>query len=144
MLHRTKEKYDRITRLAEQRYRVPENPKGNVTFKEFVLVLIDDNKSGSLNGHWRPFYKNCFPCHIKYDFIGHYETIEEDAKYVLEKIGLRNYTFPHYHSSSVSAKSILARELATLSHREIEKLLSIYRLDFLLYGYSNEFQAFTS
>ena len=139
-----KKKYSWITKLAEERYRVPESPKGNLTFKEFVLVLIHDMNLRRLDGHWQPYHETCFPCYIRYDFIGHYETMEEDAKYVLEKIGLRNYKFPHYHSSSVPSKSILARELANLSHRDIEKLISIYRLDFRLYGYSNEFQAFTS
>jgi len=133
-----------MRKLAEERYRLPGSPKGNLTFREFVLLMIDNSSIAFSDKHWRPVYDSCLPCRVPYDFIGHYETLQEDAKYVLEKVGLGNYTLPHYHNSSASSKGIVAREFATLSHREIEKLTSIYRLDFLLYGYSNELRPFTS
>jgi len=60
---------------------------GDVTFLEFVQYVIREKYSKKRRDiHWMPQYKHCNPCLIKYDFIGRYETLEEDAKHVLAKV----------------------------------------------------------
>ena len=38
--------------------------------------------------HWAPFYKECTPCHIKYNFIGHFETLYWDIHLLANKTNL--------------------------------------------------------
>ena len=62
--------------------------KGNdVTFEEFVRLILDPEVRAmrTYDVHWRPYYESCHPCHIKYDFIGKFETLHEDAAYVLNR-----------------------------------------------------------
>ena len=43
-------------------------------FEEFVQYVVHDAHRGydQLDEHWKPQYDICHPCHINYDFIGHY------------------------------------------------------------------------
>ena len=40
-----------------------------------------------LNRHWAQYSTLCHPCHIDYDYIVKFETMIEDAAYVLSKLG---------------------------------------------------------
>jgi len=120
---------------------VTEHPNGKPTFKEFVMFLIDPRTERPFNLHWMPFHEACLPCEVRYDFIGHYETLKQDVDYVLKKIGLQNVQLLRYNLSDMNASSIISKEMETLSHDQIGKLAGIYRLDFLLFGYSTELQS---
>ncbi|XP_052783275.1 carbohydrate sulfotransferase 8-like [Mya arenaria] len=58
----------------------------DITFREFVqyiLQLYKDNKY--IDGHFKPMTEKCDACAIPYTFIGHLETLEDDAKYLMSK-----------------------------------------------------------
>ena len=59
----------------------------NVTFTEFLTYLLSDRNPMIRDGHWRQAQKLCFPCAFDIDFIGHFETLQEDADYLLSKTG---------------------------------------------------------
>ena len=63
------------------------NEGSDVTFQEFVRYILDERTRTirPFNEHWRPLHQLCYPCYIKYDFIGKFETLHEDAKYVLKR-----------------------------------------------------------
>ena len=42
------------------------------------------------NGHWKQVENLCFPCAFDFDFIGHFETLQEDADYLLSKAGFND------------------------------------------------------
>ena len=134
--------YNKVLKAIEERYRAPGSSKRKPSFKEFVMYITDP-RTRTFNGHWVPFYKCCLPCKVRYDFIGHYETLQQDVKYLTEKIAVGKEQFRSRHRASVGASTIMVKQLATLSHHEIKKLMDIYRLDFLLYGYSTELQSYT-
>ena len=54
-----------------------------VTFPEFLRFL---SEHGLDDRHWSPQYELCKPCHINYDFIGHYENLEVEANYVIRNL----------------------------------------------------------
>jgi len=117
-----------------------EDHDSKVTFKEFVMYLIDPRTERPFNAHWMPFHEACLPCRVRYDFIGHYETLKQDVDYILKKIGLHDVHLIHFNLSDKNASSIVWKEMAALSDDEIRKLVGIYRMDFLLFGYSTELQ----
>ena len=117
---------------------------GKVTFVDFAQYVIDTWSSGKrLDVHWRPQHQICNPCYIDYDFIGHFENVDDDAKHVLAKL-IRsggpgsNVTFPI--SNTHSGKTVsLSRKLKSLyadvPNDIVRKLIRIYKYDYELFGY---------
>ncbi|GIY59361.1 carbohydrate sulfotransferase 11 [Caerostris darwini] len=113
----------------------------DVKFIEFINYIaslkVNDWKK-QFNEHWRPVFDLCFPCHIDYDFIGKYETLEADANYILEKTGVSKYVkFPERTQSykkqpTRDVMQTYYRNLSTDMHR---KLFEIYKEDFTLFEY---------
>ena len=46
--------------------------------------IMTSARSSIINHHWIPFYLNCGPCDIKYDYIIKLETFEQDTRWVKE------------------------------------------------------------
>ena len=133
--------FKKTTKLIKRRYRTPGNRTGKPTFNEFVTFLIDSRTKLPFDRHWMPYHELCKPCQVHYDFIGHFETLNQDADYVLNKMGLHNVSLFHNHPSKKSASSLVAEKLSNLSQDQIRNLTDIYQLDFLLFGYSPELQS---
>jgi len=108
---------------------------GEITFQEFLTYLIDVNsKGGRLNEHWRHYDSLCHPCSINFDFIGHYETLEDDAPFALHEAGVDQLvSFPPVHFTST--KDDLQHYYSKVPREDIIRLQKIYRRDFEMFGY---------
>ena len=127
--------YRLVASNIKRKYRKDMRRGGPVTFKEFVQYIIDPRTRRPLDRHWQPFHQLCQPCRIHYDFIGHYETLAADSRYVLSRLGIHNHPFPQprvYYSSSRR----VTEKFSQLTEDEIRRLFEVYRLDFALFGYS--------
>ena len=108
------------------------NGENNVTFSEFVQFYSRDIKTR--NPHWRQYEDLCHPCVINYDFIGHLETLKEDAPLLLKMAGIEDrVTFPPLHNSTSSSDMINFYSIVRPEY--ITRLAEIYRNDFELFGY---------
>lgn len=129
---------DRYGRYIIKKYRLEastvEGGGENVTFHEFVSYLIKEGTS--TNEHWMSVYDLCFPCSINYTLIGHYETLAEDTKTVLDMIGASQIRFPVQRSGHT--KDVLKYYFQQLSIHEIRLLYQLYEKDFNLFGYNLE------
>ena len=108
-------------------------PKGKnvVKFKEFIQYFSSDM---SRNQHWRQYEKLCHPCVIDYDFIGHLETLKEDAALFLQMAGIDGrVTFPQIHKST--GPSEVLKYYSTVPLEYINRLGEQYRNDFEMFGY---------
>ncbi|XP_064877693.1 carbohydrate sulfotransferase 11-like isoform X1 [Oncorhynchus nerka] len=111
----------------------------DVKFREFAEYLVDPatQRDGPLNEHWQTVYQLCHPCHIHYDLVGKYETLEEDAKYVLRLAGVgESVRFPTYAKSTRTTDSMTAQFFSNISSRQHSQLFQLYKLDFLMFNYS--------
>jgi hypothetical protein len=112
-----------------------------VTFTEFVRYIIDVPLSSPRNDfHWYPQTLTCQPCRVKYDFIGHYETLYQDASYVLERLGASNrIKFPGNANSTASrlqqSTARIQKMFSQLTQTELDRLKVLYRFDFQMFGY---------
>ena len=108
-----------------------------ITFREFanyVTIRRSHHELGQLNQHWRPYTEVCHPCVISYDYIGRYETLEEDAEQILRRVGApRTLHFPPFVQSK--SKSEVTSYLDELSASEKKMLFSIYSRDYTVFGY---------
>ena len=84
----------------------------------------------------------CYPCYIKYDFIGRFEHYKKDANHVLNKIiesGSKRskVTIPFENSSNKKAPLSRTRRgyYAAISRDIVRNLISIYKIDYELFGY---------
>ncbi|XP_060099846.1 carbohydrate sulfotransferase 9 isoform X1 [Heteronotia binoei] len=112
-----------------------------VQFKEFIQYLLDSHRPIGMDIHWEQISKLCHPCIISYDYIGKFETLEEDANYFLRLIGApEDLTFPNFkdrHSTDERTNSEVVRQyLAEIPDTERQLTYDFYSLDYLMFNYS--------
>jgi hypothetical protein len=56
------------------------------TFEHFVDYIMSD--SSQVDVHWKPYSTLCHVCTFKYNFIGKYETMQDDLNFLRSKVGL--------------------------------------------------------
>lgn len=111
----------------------------DVKFKEFAEYLVDPatQRDGPLNEHWQTVYQLCHPCHIHYDLVGKYDTLEDDANYVLRLVGVGDsLRFPSYAKSTRTTDAMTAQFFSNISTQQQVQLYQLYKMDFLMFNYS--------
>jgi len=119
------------------------NTGEDVKFEEFVQFVLQEANLGPEHRdfHWTPQYSLCHPCHVKYDFIGHYETLRNDAEQVLRQISrLGNNTDVHFPATDVDSRNRKSGEFlrefySNISPHNIRRLLQLYNRDYEVFGY---------
>ncbi|KAM6148576.1 carbohydrate sulfotransferase 9 [Erethizon dorsatum] len=120
------------------------NNGSGVKFKEFIHYLLDSHRPVGMDIHWEKVSKLCYPCLINYDFVGKFETLEEDANYFLQMIGApKELKFPSFkdrHSSDKRTNAQVVRQyLKDLSRTERQFIYDFYYLDYLMFNYTTPF-----
>ncbi|XP_069141956.1 carbohydrate sulfotransferase 13-like [Argopecten irradians] len=115
--------------------------KGDVTFLDFVKYLVQEETFGSkgfeLDEHWQRQSILCNPCHMNYDFIGKYKTLNEDADFILKHTGLSQYSFPKrsvFYNASKTNDTFQSYFQGIPSYYK-ERLRRLYQMDYLLFDY---------
>uniref|UniRef100_A0A3P8WMW2 Carbohydrate sulfotransferase n=1 Tax=Cynoglossus semilaevis TaxID=244447 RepID=A0A3P8WMW2_CYNSE len=107
------------------------------SFKNFIQYLVDSKteERSPFDEHWRQMYRLCYPCAIEFDFIGHQETLQEDAEHLLRILKLqKDIRFPHSYVNMTSPDSV-ENWFGTVSLEDRKTLYKIYETDFKLFGY---------
>ncbi|KAM9808057.1 carbohydrate sulfotransferase 8-like [Neosynchiropus ocellatus] len=115
-----------------------------VSFREFVQYLLDLQRPVLMDIHWQPVSQLCSPCLLKYDFIGKFERLEEEANLLLRSIGApAALTFPRLKDRNPLAErtstAITRSYLNRLNATERQKLYDFYYLDYLMFNYTKPF-----
>uniref|UniRef100_G1QK21 Carbohydrate sulfotransferase n=1 Tax=Nomascus leucogenys TaxID=61853 RepID=G1QK21_NOMLE len=112
----------------------------DVRFAEFLAYLLDPRtrREEPFNEHWERAHALCHPCRLRYDVVGKFETLAEDAAFVLGLVGAPGLSFPGPPRPRGAAAS---RDLAARLFRDISpfyqrRLFDLYKMDFLLFNYS--------
>ncbi|XP_072045531.1 carbohydrate sulfotransferase 10-like isoform X1 [Amphiura filiformis] len=131
--------YDLLRKRIQKKYQRTK-PDGIPNFRDFAQYLVDTNSFS--DPHWKENYKIVSPCDVDYDVIGHFETLEEDARYILTSVGADCLVeFPTSEGSAATNSShtdTLVEHYKDLPRDLLEGLYERYKLDFLLFGYSFE------
>ncbi|XP_059522967.1 carbohydrate sulfotransferase 8 isoform X1 [Myotis daubentonii] len=115
-----------------------------VRFPEFVQYLLDVHRPVGMDIHWDHVSRLCSPCLIDYDFVGKFESMEDDANFFLSLIHApRNLTFPQFkdrHSQEArTTAGITHRYFAQLSAPQRQRAYDFYYMDYLMFNYSKPF-----
>ncbi|XP_068569995.1 carbohydrate sulfotransferase 12-like [Cebidichthys violaceus] len=108
----------------------------HVSFYNFIQYLLEPRTGRPFDPHWRQMHRLCHPCLIQYDFIGHQETLQQDAELLLLKI-LRledDIKFPPSYKNMTSLDSV-SDWFDTVPLEDRRKLYELYEEDFRLFGY---------
>ncbi|CAM4636940.1 unnamed protein product [Lepidochelys olivacea] len=116
-----------------------------VKFKEFIQYLLDVHRPVGMDIHWDHINRLCSPCLIDYDFVGKFESMEEDANFFLHLIGApQNLTFPRFkdrHSNEERTTTKITQSyFAQLSPAQRQHSYDFYYMDYLMFNYSKPFE----
>uniref|UniRef100_A0A336MIJ0 Carbohydrate sulfotransferase n=1 Tax=Culicoides sonorensis TaxID=179676 RepID=A0A336MIJ0_CULSO len=115
----------------------------DVTFNEFVQYLLTPELSRgyqanqSFNEHWESIAQLCHPCIFRYNVISKYESLVDDAALLLDKINVRNVTFPNGQKTSGTGDKLI-QYYNKLPLKMIRNLFKLYEIDFKLFDYGLE------
>ncbi|KAG8437399.1 hypothetical protein GDO86_008192 [Hymenochirus boettgeri] len=117
----------------------------DVHFTEFIQYLLDVHRPVGMDIHWDHVSRLCSPCLIDYDFIGKFESMKEDADFLLHLIGApKNLTFPRFkdrHSNEErTTNKITQQYFAQLSPSERQRTYDFYYMDYQMFNYSKPFE----
>ncbi|XP_071944088.1 carbohydrate sulfotransferase 11-like isoform X2 [Antedon mediterranea] len=111
----------------------------DATFTKFLKYIIPMSPSDD-DRHWSTTTKLCLPCDIDYDVIGKFETLSDDAKYILKLASVDDLVeFPSAQGSSPtnsSKKHTLQEQFDGVPLNIIHGIYEKYILDFQLFNYS--------
>ncbi|XP_071399940.1 carbohydrate sulfotransferase 8-like [Centroberyx affinis] len=115
-----------------------------VTFREFVLYLLDVNRPVGMDIHWEPVSQLCNPCLLQYNFIGKFESIEEEANFLLQSIGApSNLTYPNFKDRNPleerTSSKITESYFAQLTSTERQKVYDFYYTDYVMFNFTKPF-----
>nr|XP_051707746.1 carbohydrate sulfotransferase 13 [Oryctolagus cuniculus] len=112
----------------------------DVRFAEFLAYLLDPRtrRGEPFNEHWERAHALCHPCRLRYDVVGKFETLAEDAAFVLGLAGAPGLHFPAppRPRAAAAARDYAARLFQDISPFYQRRLFDLYKMDFLLFNYS--------
>ncbi|XP_048389389.2 carbohydrate sulfotransferase 10 isoform X2 [Stegostoma tigrinum] len=126
-----------------QKYRRNRTETKGLQFDDFIRYLGDPNhkwldvKIGEHIIHWATYVELCAPCEIEYNIIGHHETLEKDAPYILKKAGMSNLVSYPPIPPGITAynRTKVEQYFSRIGKREIKRLHARFQGDFKLFGY---------
>ncbi|OCT64814.1 carbohydrate sulfotransferase 9 [Xenopus laevis] len=128
-----------LANMIKRSVRKNGNLTERISFKEFANFIVSENPNYR-DIHWKPMLELCDPCNIHYDIVGKFETIKEDAAYVLRSIRApKDLVYPDikHYSNETRTNDLISKDYFTsLPKALFKKLINVYRFDFSMFQYN--------
>ncbi|MXQ90147.1 hypothetical protein E5288_WYG017355 [Bos mutus] len=126
-----------------RKYRRNRTETRGIQFEDFVRYLGDPNhrwldlQFGDHIIHWVTYVELCAPCEITYSVVGHHETLEDDAPYILREAGIDHLVAYPTIPLGITAynRTKVEQYFLGISKRDIRRLYARFEGDFKLFGY---------
>ncbi|XP_016052847.1 PREDICTED: carbohydrate sulfotransferase 13, partial [Miniopterus natalensis] len=113
---------------------------GTRIVRRFLAYLLDPRtrRDEPFNEHWERAHELCHPCRLRYDVVGKFETLAEDAAFVLGLVGAPGLRFPAPppRAKAAASQAQAVRLFQDISPFYQRRLFDLYKMDFLLFNYS--------
>ncbi|KAL8616777.1 hypothetical protein ACOMHN_017814 [Nucella lapillus] len=112
-----------------------------VPFEEFLRYIVDISAANrQLNEHWDYYHRMCQPCFVHYDFVGMFDTMEEDGAHLLELLNAsREVRFPARSLLyDYKPTSVFMKKYQNVSASLLKQVVELYETDFALFNFSSE------
>ena len=107
------------------------------SFEHFVDHILSD--SSQVDVHWHSYSTLCGVCRLNYNFIGKYETLQEDLHALKVKLGLNTSDWNSNNNFSTGRTKETYRSLySQLPHGLLCNLKNFYHQDLKLFNYRFE------
>lgn len=113
--------------------KVPES----VSFEEF-LCYVSKLTDGEMNKHWRTYWSYCQMCSSswRYDFIGEYENLSDEANFVLDMLGVKHLRYPSTgYRTDAERRQRFMKAYSAVSNKTLDAVWKKYKIDFDMFGY---------
>ena len=112
----------------------------DVRFPELVQYLTDESNPVRMsNVHFTPITDLCFPCQMDYDYVGKYESLEDDAEMILKQVNVTlPFVFPPSSNEESKRSKHWVEDMQSLTKEQQNALFKEYRKDFELFDYDPE------
>jgi len=105
----------------------------HLSFYDF-LSAIRSQTTAQKNAHWRPQYYQSYHQNMNYDFVGHFESLAADLRWICNKLYLDLETYyqrqdPHRTAAAQSIQEYYGDS-------EAELVREIYQIDFETFSYN--------
>ena len=134
-LQRIQEFYIEHKAQEKERNILKQLQSGVVSFKEFLYYLLDHLElEGQVNEHFAPMATLCNPCEVKYNYIGSYETLNEDANFIFRKLGIPHH-FPGRNDnySSEETRNLVESYYKDLSPDLMRLVWEMFKKDYVIF-----------
>ena len=101
------------------------------------MLTKPSNNFSSKVRHWQKYYDLCRVCSINWDFIGKLETVEEDADFIMNVVGMKGKVNLGLHQKN-NDKSKMVMYFKGVEKWIVEVLRELYKEDFELFDYEVE------
>jgi len=114
----------------------------DIRFSEFMEYLVrkGSNKTTRvMDQHWDNYANVCGMCEIEYDFIGHYETMEQDLADLIKAARMSPQNakrFSGYKHAPTNTRASLLHYYSQIPLKWIDRLGQIYNDSFKMFGYN--------
>lgn len=109
------------------------------SFEHFVRHVLKDinDPTGILrmDAHWQPYTTICQVCTIKYNFIGKYESFNDDFSSLLKRLNVSDWNTQHHLGASGNRTQYYRQMYSSLPDKLICGLKRLYKDDLLLFDY---------
>ena len=145
--------YDNVRKQICRKYSrfspVPRSPLKQDPCKEFIppfehfiehILSNTDTIAGvaKMDAHWQPYSVVCQVCRFKYNFIGKYETFDEDFITLVKRLNVSDWNMQKRLGASGYTKSQYQQLFSTVPDALICRLRRLYKDDFRLFNYQAE------
>ena len=145
--------YDRVRKMICRRYTrfgsnkhavLSRNPCEEFIppFEHFVQYILTNTETPAgiarMDAHWKPYTVVCQVCQFEYNFIGKYETFNDDFTSLLKRLNISDWSNKKRRGASGHTTSHYRQLFSSLSDRLICRLKHIYYDDFHLFNYRLE------
>ncbi|CAF1480210.1 unnamed protein product [Adineta ricciae] len=112
------------------------------SFENFVqYILINTETSfgiARMDRHWQPYSTVCQVCKFQYNFIGKYETFDDDFHLLLKRLNVSDWNIKRRRRTSGHKTGDYQQLYSALLDHLICQLKRLYKEDFQLFNYRTE------
>ncbi|XP_023335026.1 carbohydrate sulfotransferase 8 [Eurytemora carolleeae] len=109
---------------------------------EFIQYILETSPE-HYDEHWRPMSMYCAACSFSYNYILHFENIDQEEIFFAEELGAKDkiqHRWENRNDEGFKKEELVGKYFSLLNDSEIEKLYQIYKDDFQLFGYQFQFR----
>ncbi|UJR13108.1 hypothetical protein I4U23_000132 [Adineta vaga] len=142
--------YDNIRKIICHRYsRLNSIERNNdlctnyiPSFEHFIQYILIGTETtfgiSRMDTHWQPYSTVCQVCKFQYNFIGKYETFNEDFHLLLKRLNVTDWNIEKRRGASGHKTKDYQLLYSSLSDNSICQLKRLYNDDFHLFNYRIE------